>query len=76
MTILHQEMRPRIKGAIPPVLFTPSCRAHGKFTSTFNLLFSILPLHFFLHFKTLSFLILIFNSSSSLPIVLSLSLDF
>jgi hypothetical protein len=42
MTIrLHPELRPRINGAIKPVLNTPSRRAHGKLTTNINLLLNL-----------------------------------
>ena len=43
---LHPELRPRINGAIVPVLNTPLCRAHGRFTFAFNLPIIPLSLHF------------------------------
>jgi len=48
MTIrLHPELRPRINGAIMPVLNMPLCRAHGKLTTNVNLPFNLLLPHFF-----------------------------
>jgi len=65
---LHPELRPRINGAIVPVLNTPLCRAHGRFTFAFNLpiilyryIFPSLQNPFFLisHIYLLLFLIIV-----------------
>jgi hypothetical protein len=51
MTIrLHLELRPRINGAIMPVLNTPLCRAHGKLKNNINLTFNPYCYIFSLHF--------------------------
>jgi hypothetical protein len=61
MTIpVHQEQRQRINGAKSPVLNAPNYRAHGKLT--FN--FKFIAKFFSSYRKELSFLSLIFVSSS------------